>query len=252
MRAEARFIRTTKAMTRDRWRDIRALIEQSIQDGTTKPGEKLPTEQELARIYGAGRHSVRRAVADLAASGHLSVEQGRGTFVLPRPMIDYTISRRTRLRRNLVPQGMAITGEILSADRIGAPARVAKALGLPEGAPVVATVRRSLADGLPVSCGTLYHDATRFGDFPERRREAESTTAVYQSYGIRDYLRGETRIRARPATEEEARLLHQHPDMPVLVVRATDRTPDGTPIAHSESVWSAARVTFSMRADEED
>jgi GntR family phosphonate transport system transcriptional regulator len=40
--------------------------------------------------------------------------------------------------------------------------------------------------------------------------------------------------------------------MPVLVVRAVDRTPDGDPFAHSEVIWSAARVKFSINPDEDD
>lgn len=88
-------------MIRDRWRDIQSALEQDIMDGVLEPGAKLPTEPELVQRYGAGRHSVRRAVAELAKLGHLSVEQGRGTFVQPRPMLEYTIGPRTRMRRNM-------------------------------------------------------------------------------------------------------------------------------------------------------
>ena len=95
-------------------------------------------------------------------------------------------------------------------------------------------------------------ESTRFPDYPERRQAMGSTTAVYRSYGIEDYLRGETRIHARPARGDEPRRLHQHPDMPVMVVRAVDTLLDGTPIAHSEVIWSAARVKFSINPNEDD
>ncbi|NIZ10038.1 phosphonate metabolism transcriptional regulator PhnF [Pseudooceanicola sp. HF7] len=239
-------------MTRDRWREISALIEQDIMDGVMEPGTKLPTEPELARIYQAGRHSVRRAVTELGKAGYLSVEQGRGTFVQARPMIDYAIKRRTRLRGNLDPKGIAVSGETLDYARIPAPPRVARALQLAPGAEVLATSRRSMADGVPVNIGQIYHDPARFPDYPQRRLAMGSTTAVYQSYGVQDYLRAETRIHARPARGEEPRLLQQHPDMPVMVVRAVDALPDGTPIAHSEVIWSAARVKFSINFDEDD
>lgn len=88
-------------MIRDRWRDIQSALEQAIMDGVLEPGAKLPIEPERVQRYGAGRHSVRRAVAELAKLGHLSVEQGRGTFVQPRPMLEYTIGPRTRMRRNM-------------------------------------------------------------------------------------------------------------------------------------------------------
>lgn len=238
-------------MTRERWREIRALIEQDIMDGLMEPGAQLPTEAELVKLYDAGRHSVRRAVADLAKTGHLSVEQGRGTFVQPRPMINYAIGRRTRLRQNLNPQGIDIISEEIGVDRIIAEGRVARLLRLADGAVVSATRRRNLADGVPVSVGTLFHDVTRFPDFAERRGVMGSTTAVYKSYGVNDYVRGETSIHARPARGDEARLLHQHPDMPVLEVRAVDTAMDGDPIAHSMVIWSAARVKFSINPGED-
>lgn len=233
-------------MSRERWRDIRAAIERDIMDGILEPGARLPTEPELVRTYGAGRHSVRRAVADLARVGHLSVEQGRGTFVQTRPMLSYTIGPRTRMRRNLNDQGLAVSGESLGSERLAAEAAVAESLGLAPGAPVVATRRLSRADGVPVSLGTLYHDAARFPDFAERREAMGSVSAVYASYGIEDYLRGTTSLQARPAAPEEARSLHQHPDMPVIVVRAVDIEPDGRPLAYSHVIWSAARVRFSV------
>lgn len=233
-------------MIRGHWHDIRAAIERDIMDGVLETGAKLPTEPELARIYGAGRHSIRRAVADLARHGHLSVEQGRGTFVLPHPMIEYTIGQRTRMRRNMTAQGIEVTGQTLGVDRCDATPRVARRLGLAQRAAVIASRRLSHADGVPVSFGTLYHDAARFPDFGERREALGSVTAVYATYGILDYLRDNTQMHARPARSDEARLLRQHPDMPVIVVRAVDVEVDGTPLSYSERIWSAARVKFNI------
>ena len=233
-------------MLRDRWRDIRATIKQDIDDGVLEPGARLPTEPELAERFEAGRHSIRRAIAELGKEGYLSVEQGRGTFVMQRPRLRYAIGARTRLRRNLGDLGVKATSEAQGADTCGARAWIASALGLGIGDPVVATRRRSFADDLVVSFGTLYHDATRFGEFPARRAVMNSVSAVYASYGIDDYLRGSTQIHARPASTIEAQNLNQHPDMPVIVVRAIDTLLDGTPIACSEVIWSSARVTFDI------
>jgi GntR family phosphonate transport system transcriptional regulator len=233
-------------MIRDRWRDIRAAIKQDIESGVLEPGAKLPTEPEMARAYGAGRHSIRRAMTELGKEGLLSVEQGRGTFVQSRPRLRYAIGPRTRMRRNMHAQGVDVTSEMLGTEHLAASERIGMALALPAGTELIATRRRSFADGIPVSFGTLYHDAARFAEFPTRREIMGSVTAVYASYGIADYLRASTQIHARPARAEEAQLLHQHPDMPVLVVQAIDASLDGTPIAYSEVIWSAARVTFDI------
>lgn len=233
-------------MIRDRWRDIRAAIKQDIESGMLKPGTRLPIEPELAQTYGAGRHSIRRAVTELGKEGLLSVEQGRGTFVQSRPRLKYAIGPRTRISRNMVAQGVEVTSELLGAEHRVASAQIAEALGLLQGADVIATRRRSFADGMPVSFGTLYHDASRFPEFPARREVLGSTSAVYASYGVEDYKRAGTQIHARAARHAEAQLLSQHPDMPVIVVQSIDAEIGGKPIAYTEVIWSAARVTFDI------
>ncbi len=238
-------------MTRDRWRDIRAAIKQDIESGVLEPGAKLPVEPELARLYGVGRHSIRRAVTELGKAGLLSTEQGRGTFVQSRPRLKYAIGPRTRMRRNMQAQGVEVTSEMLGVEHHAASGRIAEALQLSEGAPVIATRRRSFADDVPVSFGALYHDATRFAEFPERRAAMESVSAVYASFGIADYKRASTQIHARPAKGDEAQTLDQHADMPVIVVQAVDADLDGRPIAYSEVIWSAARVTFDISSSED-
>ncbi len=45
---------------------------------------RLPSEVEMATLYGVSRVTVRRAVAALAAEGKLTVIHGRGTFIAPR------------------------------------------------------------------------------------------------------------------------------------------------------------------------
>lgn len=233
-------------MTRNRWREIRAEIEQDIMDTVLEPGARLPTEPELAAIYQAGRHSVRRAVTELAKQGFVSVEQGRGTFVQSRPLLEYTIGSRTRLRENMKAQGVDVSGEALGVEYVPASPRIARNLELDVGAEVIATKRLTLADGIPVSFGTLYHDASRFAGYPERRQALGSVSATYASFGIHDYLRASTKLHSRPARASEAQTLRQHQDMPVIIVRAVDATLDGRPIAFSQVVWSAARVKFSV------
>ncbi len=237
-------------MIRDRWRDIRAAIKQDIESGMLEPGARLPTEPELVNRYGAGRHSIRRAVTELAKEGLLSVEQGRGTFVQYRPRLKYAIGTRTRMRQNMTAQGVDVASEMLGTQQVPASERVAAALALSVGAQVIATRRRSFADGVPVSFGTLYHDAARFPEFPARREVMGSVSAVYASYGVADYKRASTQIHARAARAQEAQLLSQHPDMPVIVVQSIDVDLAGTPIAYTEVIWSSARVTFDISTTE--
>ncbi len=65
-----------------------------IADGQLRPGDRLPTETELAERFGVGRSSIREAMRVLQLLGVIEVIQGKGTFVrepgmLPL-MIDWT------------------------------------------------------------------------------------------------------------------------------------------------------------------
>lgn len=236
-------------MVQEKWRLVRDELKQSIEAGVFKPGERLPTEPELAKQFSAGRHSVRRAVSELSKEGALSVEQGRGTFVEAAPLLDYAIGTRTRLSKNLAAQGVDISGELLSATRVNSSEKVANVLGLIPGAPVIESRRITYADGVPIAFGSSYHDAERFPDFAARRDVLGSTTQAYKTYGIHDYVRAETTLHSRLARPDEAKLLKQHADSPVVVISALDEMLDGTPLSFKKVIWSALRVNFSISKD---
>ena len=63
-------------------------IEALIGDGSLAPGDRLPTEHELARRLGVGRTSVREGLGRLRALGLIEVRKGRGAFVAEPPAGD--------------------------------------------------------------------------------------------------------------------------------------------------------------------
>ena len=225
-------------------------ISEEIAAGHLLPDSRLPSEPELCTIYNSRRHSLRRALAALVAEGKLRVEHGRGTFVERAPLINYVIGPRTRFRENLLSQGLTGTGQTISDMRIPATARVAAALAIPVGAPVFAICRRGFANDLPISLGWSYHDAERFPDMADRRREGASVTDTYRDHGIADYQRLRTTVFTRLATEQEATLLMLRPGQSVLIVQKTDADMAGGPIGFSEAAWAGDRVQFTFENSE--
>ncbi|HXM12956.1 MAG TPA: FadR/GntR family transcriptional regulator [Terriglobales bacterium] len=60
---------------------IRAMIE----DGTLKPGEKIPPEREFAQKLKISRASLRTGIGYMAAMGIMKVRHGVGTFIAQGP-----------------------------------------------------------------------------------------------------------------------------------------------------------------------
>ena len=67
--------------SRDATHNIRRFIEAGITTQTFKPGDKLPTEREIASQFKAGRNTVRKTLDALESEGAIIREVGRGTFV---------------------------------------------------------------------------------------------------------------------------------------------------------------------------
>ena len=56
-------------------------VEESIHNGSLKPGDQLPPERELAQQFGVSRTAVREAVKALREKGLVEAYPGRGTFI---------------------------------------------------------------------------------------------------------------------------------------------------------------------------
>jgi GntR family transcriptional repressor for pyruvate dehydrogenase complex len=52
-----------------------------VQDGSLRPGDKLPAERQLMTLLGVSRTSLREAIRSLEIRGVLRVVPGKGTFV---------------------------------------------------------------------------------------------------------------------------------------------------------------------------
>jgi DNA-binding transcriptional regulator YhcF (GntR family) len=63
------------------FRQIVLAIEQAVSNHDLKPGERLPTERDLASSLGVARGTVTRAYGELTNRGIITQVQGRGTVV---------------------------------------------------------------------------------------------------------------------------------------------------------------------------
>jgi DNA-binding LacI/PurR family transcriptional regulator len=62
-------------------RQVYRSLEREIQDGRWKEGDRLPSEADLVRQFGASRITVGRAVRDLQRAGLVERRAGSGTYV---------------------------------------------------------------------------------------------------------------------------------------------------------------------------
>lgn len=79
---------------------IAAQIGSEIHDGRLKPGDKLPTEHELAKSLGVSRSVVREAIAQLRNEGLVETRQGVGAFVTEKAPQTIRIAEEALFQRD--------------------------------------------------------------------------------------------------------------------------------------------------------
>lgn len=75
------YIKINKYSSVPLYEQIRQCITEAIQHGKLKPGQKLPTEEEVCKSCGVSRPVVRQAYNELVTSGRIERKRGCGSFV---------------------------------------------------------------------------------------------------------------------------------------------------------------------------
>jgi GntR family phosphonate transport system transcriptional regulator len=227
------------------WKSITETLRVEIARGHYGPGDKLPTEAELAARFGVNRHTVRRALADMAASGLVHARRGAGVFVASKP-VDYPLGRRVRFHQTLAAAGQMAAREILRLETRHADAREAAELALPPGAQVHVYEGVSLADGAPVALFRSVFPADRLPALPEALARTRSVTAALAAAGVADYTRASTRITAKLATATQAATLRVPEGAPILRTEAVNVDAAGHPVEFGRTWFAGDRITLTV------
>jgi len=218
-------------------------LEEAIERGALAPGNLLGNEVDLSARLGLSRPTVRQAIQSLVDKGLLVRRRGVGTQVVHsqvrRPL------ELSSLYDDLRAAGQDPATRVLRNDHVPAPAGVAAALGVPEGADVVVLERLRLTHGQPVAylCnylppGLLDLDTGRLG-----------TTGLYRmlrAAGLTLHSARQT-VGARSAAAEEAALLDEREGAALLTMERTAYDDTGRPVEYGSHLYRASRYAFDFR-----
>jgi GntR family phosphonate transport system transcriptional regulator len=227
------------------WKSIHHALSADIAEGRYAPGDKLPTEADLARRFGVNRHTVRRALAELAEAGLTFARRGAGVFVTQAPT-EYPLGRRVRFHQNLRAAGRLPSRQTLSIETRQADTREAGALSRAPGETVHVFEGLSLADGQPIALFRSVFPARPFPDLTDALERTGSVTAALREAGVTDYIRAWTRVTAKLATATQALHLQTREGAPLLRTVSLNVDPDGQPVEYGRTWFSGDRVTLSL------
>jgi DNA-binding GntR family transcriptional regulator len=221
---------------------IEERLAEAIAAGNLEPGDRLPSERDLAERLGVSRMTLRQALGSLARRGLLVRARGRhgGTFVA-EPKIERDLTALAGLTEQLRRQGHHAGAKLLSARRGEAGRRTASALHLKVGDLVCEVVRLRLADGEPIAIERSLFPASRFPDLLECPLDGSLYELLERRYG-EPPRRAVERLEPLVAEAREAEILHVDPGAPLLLVERTAYDARGIPIEYARDLFRGDRT----------
>ena len=216
-----------------------------IKDGTYPEGQTIPSELELAEMYGVSRPTIRKALQILVSDGYLEKRRRRGTVVTkPKVSQSFTMSISS------FEDAMRLAGrlpktKVLMFKRERANAEVEKRLELARGQDVFKLVRLRYADDLPnvfvesyIPC-TLYPGLDSF-DFNE-----SSLYAAMDTCG-NPVMTARRRLEVIKADGAAAALLDVEAGDPLLLFHTVARDANGTAVEYSVATYRGESNSFEL------
>ena len=219
------------------YQQIKALILGSLQAGEWKPGEAIPSENDLAARFKVSQGTVRKAIDELASENLLVRRQGKGTFVATHH------EDRVHFRfLRLVPDNGEPhypKSKILDCKRLRAPAEIAKLLDLKAGDAVVQIERILFFSEEATVYEEIWLPGTTFkGLTTERLVDWRGPMyALFETEFATHMVRATERLRVVAADELSAKHLGIEIGTPLLAVERVSFTYGERPVEVRKAVY---------------
>ena len=197
------------------YRKLFETLRKHIIDGVYKEGDLLPSENELCKIYGITRPTVRQSLAALASDGYIIKHQGKGSIVhrLPKEIGILSVSGTTSAvgDRNLITK--IIVKPVIKPWNENF---IFQLSDLERESGSVYMERLRLLEGTPVFYDISYIANINLPRITSRQFENRSLFQVLRDHYQIEIKGGEQRIKAIPASLRISKFLRIKKGEPVL------------------------------------
>jgi GntR family transcriptional regulator len=228
------------------YHQIQQRLLHQIHSGALKPGEPLPSAQEISATLGVSQMTVRQAIKSLCELGVVYSKQGKGTFVsgmkLEKDFRQVLSFSEDMKARGSTPRSRVLAFEVQKPDE-----DVMEALRLSPGEQVIYLKRIRQSNNLPmgVECSSLPLRLCPglLESFDPRNSLYE---ALSERYGINMMVADEV-AEAGLADSEAARLLRIAKGSPVFLFTRISYVQSGQPIEYVQSTYRGDRYKIVNR-----
>ena len=229
-----------------KYHQVYLVLAEQLSEGRFAAG--VPAEMQLAKDFGVGRVTVRRALERLVSDGLIERSPGRGTVprAPARAAQQKDRARFSGLLENIVDMGLRTSVKVLQCEVLPASEQVARQLDLSPGMPVQKAVRvRSTAQG-PLSHITTHVPQVHAAGFGRRELARKPILMLLEAAGVRI---GKARqvVSARLADAAVAQALGIEVGSALLAVQRLVFDVEERPVQWLQGLYRPDRYRYEMQ-----
>lgn len=220
-------------------------LRKQIDEGTFKPEEKLPSENELAKKFDVSRVTIRRALQSLESDSIIYRCQGLGSFVSDGRAA-HNLVKLTDFNEDMSRAGLIPSSVVKFFGTTEAPDWLTELLHIDKGSTVLRIDRLRLGDGNPIA-----YDITWLPVFyGQLLNKQQLTQATIYSILEKDYnipvIKGCYRMSAEAADEQLSAELHVDLNTPLFLIDRLSYTLGHKPLYYQKRFYRNDKVLYEM------
>jgi len=222
-------------------------LQEYVEQRHLVPGDRLPSEGQLAEEIGVSRSTIREALRELELRGFIQRIHGRGNFLCAKPAPIFTgLTTLESLESLAQRQGWHCGTEQIVVEQVAAPPELAETLAVPDGTELTYLDRIKTKDGRPVCRMQSWLPAALLpADELRKTFKSSITDLLLQQPGIRlDHAVAE--VQAAIADPAVATRLGVEPGAPLVLLNEVFYGASSQPISYNVNAFVPQAVRLEV------
>jgi GntR family transcriptional regulator len=227
------------------YQQIHLLIRDRIMNGEYPDQSLLPSEHELANLFGVSRITAKRALNEVAAEGLCIRRRGHGSHVTYNPAGGPLKSDTQGLLDIFSDLYLRTEGRVLEFSYAPAGKRIAEVLEIDESAEIQRSTRTRRLDGKPLSYLTTYVPADLGRRYDRGHLVHQAAVTMLEKTGV-EVANAEQSITATLAEAIAAEALEIKQGAPLLRISRIVRDRDNRVVEYIIGLYRPDQFQYSM------
>ncbi|MEG0254013.1 MAG: trehalose operon repressor [Vagococcus sp.] len=227
----------------NKFKEIFLDLEEKIVTHEYPPHTLLPSENQLIKIYGVSRETIRKALNLLTNAGYIHKKQGKGSIVLDMNRFDFPISGLTSYKELQNTQRIPSETIVVELKKIATSKDLSKLTEWPVASEIWKLVRQRKIDGEVVILDKDYLLGDIIQELPKERAE-DSIYEYFENELELNIAYAQKEISVEPVTKEMRDLMDLHGDQHVVSVKSLVYLEDTRCFEYTESIHRLDKFRF--------